>query len=138
MEHVARFRIPRAIIDTNTLLHCTSGVSITKPSTLMCSILHNCQLEQSAPHHKRRTDQTLPLPVQGKKPLETGTTGIMLSRMRPQRTSRKRTVSISGTSLLMYPSPCFKLPGRLAMKHHPDNNPDDPHADKRFKEIAIA
>jgi curved DNA-binding protein CbpA len=29
-------------------------------------------------------------------------------------------------------------PGRLAIKHHPDKNPDDPHAEERFKEIAIA
>ncbi|KIJ67201.1 hypothetical protein HYDPIDRAFT_25674 [Hydnomerulius pinastri MD-312] len=27
---------------------------------------------------------------------------------------------------------------RLAIKHHPDKNPDDPHAEERFKEIAIA
>ena len=29
-------------------------------------------------------------------------------------------------------------PGRLAIKHHPDKNRDDPHAEERFKEIAIA
>lgn len=28
--------------------------------------------------------------------------------------------------------------GRLAIKHHPDKNRDDPHAEERFKEIAIA
>ena len=28
--------------------------------------------------------------------------------------------------------------GRLAIKHHPDKNPDDPLAEERFKEIAIA
>ncbi|KAF9458099.1 X-domain of DnaJ-containing-domain-containing protein [Collybia nuda] len=27
---------------------------------------------------------------------------------------------------------------RLAIKHHPDKNPDDPHAEERFKDIAIA
>ncbi|KAG9312538.1 DnaJ-domain-containing protein [Chiua virens] len=27
---------------------------------------------------------------------------------------------------------------RLAIKHHPDKNPEDPHAEERFKEIAIA
>ncbi|KAI4518482.1 DnaJ-domain-containing protein [Schizophyllum commune Loenen D] len=27
---------------------------------------------------------------------------------------------------------------RAAIKHHPDKNPDDPHAEERFKEIAIA
>ncbi|OAX36162.1 DnaJ-domain-containing protein [Rhizopogon vinicolor AM-OR11-026] len=27
---------------------------------------------------------------------------------------------------------------RLAIKYHPDKNPDDPHAEERFKEIAIA
>ncbi|KDR71833.1 hypothetical protein GALMADRAFT_253605 [Galerina marginata CBS 339.88] len=27
---------------------------------------------------------------------------------------------------------------RLAIKHHPDKNPNDPHAEERFKEIAIA
>lgn len=26
----------------------------------------------------------------------------------------------------------------MAIKHHPDKNPDDPHAEERFKEIAIA
>jgi len=30
------------------------------------------------------------------------------------------------------------LTGRLAIKHHPDKNPDDPHAEERFKDIAIA
>lgn len=30
------------------------------------------------------------------------------------------------------------LPGRLAIKFHPDKNRDDPHAEERFKEIAIA
>lgn len=30
------------------------------------------------------------------------------------------------------------LSGRLAIKHHPDKNRDDPHAEERFKEIAIA
>lgn len=28
--------------------------------------------------------------------------------------------------------------GRLAIKHHPDKNPDDPLAEERFKQIAIA
>lgn len=28
--------------------------------------------------------------------------------------------------------------GRLAIKHHPDKNPDDPNAEEKFKEIAIA
>jgi len=28
--------------------------------------------------------------------------------------------------------------GRLAIKHHPDKNPDDPHGEERFKDIAIA
>lgn len=28
--------------------------------------------------------------------------------------------------------------GRLAIKHHPDKNPDDPLAEERFKDIAIA
>ena len=28
--------------------------------------------------------------------------------------------------------------GRLAIKHHPDKNRDDPHAEERFKDIAIA
>lgn len=28
--------------------------------------------------------------------------------------------------------------GRLAIKHHPDKNRDDPHAEERFKEIAVA
>lgn len=28
--------------------------------------------------------------------------------------------------------------GRAAIKHHPDKNPDDPLAEERFKEIAIA
>lgn len=28
--------------------------------------------------------------------------------------------------------------GRAAIKHHPDKNPDDPQAEERFKEIAIA
>ena len=32
---------------------------------------------------------------------------------------------------------CY-CPGRLAIKHHPDKNPDDPLAEERFKEIAIA
>ncbi|KDR76588.1 hypothetical protein GALMADRAFT_66986, partial [Galerina marginata CBS 339.88] len=27
---------------------------------------------------------------------------------------------------------------RLAIKHHPDKNPNDPHAEEHFKEIAIA
>lgn len=30
------------------------------------------------------------------------------------------------------------ITGRLAIKHHPDKNPDDPNAEERFKEIAIA
>lgn len=28
--------------------------------------------------------------------------------------------------------------GRLAIKHHPDKNRDDPNAEERFKEIAVA
>ena len=28
--------------------------------------------------------------------------------------------------------------GRLAIKHHPDKNPDNPHAEELFKEIAVA
>jgi curved DNA-binding protein CbpA len=31
-----------------------------------------------------------------------------------------------------------KTTGRLAIKHHPDKNPDDPLAEERFKDIAIA
>jgi len=31
-----------------------------------------------------------------------------------------------------------KFAGRLAIKHHPDKNPDDPLAEERFKDIAIA
>lgn len=38
-------------------------------------------------------------------------------------------------------SPCTLdqlFPGRLAIKFHPDKNRDDPHAEERFKDIAIA
>lgn len=34
--------------------------------------------------------------------------------------------------------PCSRAEGRLAIKCHPDKNRDDPHAEERFKEIAIA
>jgi DnaJ-class molecular chaperone len=34
--------------------------------------------------------------------------------------------------------PCGHRTGRLAIKHHPDKNRDDPHAEERFKDIAIA
>jgi curved DNA-binding protein CbpA len=32
----------------------------------------------------------------------------------------------------------LRFQGRLAIKHHPDKNPDDPQAEERFKDIAIA
>ena len=40
--------------------------------------------------------------------------------------------------LVNYPNRYGYPTGRLAIKHHPDKNPDDPHAEERFKEIAIA
>jgi DnaJ-class molecular chaperone len=39
---------------------------------------------------------------------------------------------------IIYVESNHPLLGRLAIKHHPDKNPDDPHAEERFKEIAIA
>lgn len=35
-------------------------------------------------------------------------------------------------------SHCSYPIGRLAIKYHPDKNPDDPHAEEKFKDIAIA
>jgi DnaJ-class molecular chaperone len=61
--------------------------------------------------------------------------------MRLRKTSRKHTVS----SITAHPVTHFdrsflfsSLAGRLAIKYHPDKNRDDPRAEERFKEIAIA
>ena len=51
--------------------------------------------------------------------------------------SRKPTVGFPPVTPHTILIPCGR-PGRLAIKHHPDKNPDDPHAEERFKEIAIA
>src|ERR1700712_339700 len=57
--------------------------------------------------------------------------------MRAQMISRNHTVrfkSFDDEKPLAY----LLYQGRLAIKYHPDKNPDDPHAEEKFKEIAIA
>lgn len=55
---------------------------------------------------------------------------------------RRHQESISYVNILIYIyfllNRSFHHTGRLAIKHHPDKNPDDPHAEERFKDIAIA
>ncbi|TFK35905.1 DnaJ-domain-containing protein [Crucibulum laeve] len=45
---------------------------------------------------------------------------------------------ILGVSVTATTDEVKKAYRRMAIKHHPDKNPDDPHAEERFKEIAIA
>ncbi|KAE9394705.1 DnaJ-domain-containing protein [Gymnopus androsaceus JB14] len=45
---------------------------------------------------------------------------------------------ILGVSVTASPDEIKKAYRRLAIKHHPDKNPDDPLAEERFKSIAIA
>ncbi|KAH8109097.1 DnaJ-domain-containing protein [Phellopilus nigrolimitatus] len=45
---------------------------------------------------------------------------------------------ILGVSVIATADDIKKAYRRLAIKHHPDKNRDDPHAEERFKEIAIA
>lgn len=52
-------------------------------------------------------------------------------------TSKRRIVSRPPDALPRLPSPPIRQ-GRLAIKFHPDKNRDDPDAENRFKEIAIA
>jgi hypothetical protein len=57
--------------------------------------------------------------------------------MQAQTISRNHTVrftSFDDEKLFAY----LLYQGRLAIKYHPDKNPDDPHAEEKFKEIAIA
>ena len=54
-----------------------------------------------------------------------------------QKISRNLTVSSQFFPFLNFES-SFAFAGRLAIKHHPDKNRDDPNAEERFKEIAIA
>jgi len=70
---------------------------------------------------------------------------FLVSRsLRPQTISRKLTVCTTflfrcpWDFLLELIDDFSNLSGRLAIKHHPDKNPDDPLAEERFKEIAIA
>jgi DnaJ-class molecular chaperone len=56
---------------------------------------------------------------------------------------RRRTISRKHIVRLLFISFSFyffanNLAGRLAIKHHPDKNPDDPLSEDRFKSIAIA
>lgn len=66
---------------------------------------------------------------------------LVLLSMRLQKILRNLTVSQNFLGLYIDADHndffrCFS--GRLAIKHHPDKNPDDPLAEERFKEIAIA
>ncbi|KAG6825480.1 hypothetical protein H0H92_003603 [Tricholoma furcatifolium] len=76
--------------------------------------------------HKPSSSQSTPPPRRGRKigtqdrPLETGYYDIL-------------GVAVNATT-----DDIKKAYRRLAIKHHPDKNPDDPHAEERFKEIAIA
>lgn len=52
--------------------------------------------------------------------------------------SKRRIVSRPLAPCLSHSSSPSIRQGRLAIKFHPDKNRDDPHAEDRFKEIAIA
>src|SRR6267154_3561493 len=56
--------------------------------------------------------------------------------MQPQMKSRNHTVRSTSIDDDRHLHCLYQ--GRLAIKYHPDKNRDDPHAEERFKEIAIA
>ena len=70
------------------------------------------------------------------KPLETGYYDLLGVPIDATTDDIKK--SYSPSPFLALHSPSDMPLGRLAIKHHPDKNPDDPHAEERFKEIAIA
>ena len=72
------------------------------------------------------------------KPLETGYYDLLGVPIDASSDDIKKAYSALHPHVLSSAPSYGSFAGRLAIKYHPDKNPDDPRAEERFKEIAIA
>lgn len=142
-------RPPSAPFIATTCSHCNSALeflapaSLPRPGTLLSIRCYSCQCVFSHAFY--------PTQVIGGTQSQTTTSRANSSSNTPQDSSRKgrkigtdaKPLETGYYDLLGVPIDATtddikKAYRRLAIKFHPDKNPDDPHAEERFKEIAIA
>ncbi|KAK4054748.1 DnaJ-like protein [Microbotryomycetes sp. JL201] len=134
-----------ASLVVTTCAHCQSLLEYTRPTTL--GPQGQVELECASCHRKWTTSEGGHDNVAGAQPNMAGASSSKSSNNTNKGKRRigtdEKPLDMSYYDLLGLKADCTtedvkKAYRRLAIKNHPDKNPDDPQAAERFKEIAVA